>query len=165
MAIPNTFTNGTLADADEVNANFTYVMKPKIRTNPITSNLTTTDADFTTKQTFDLSANLASSFFYCFVLSSSATSGTGISAQFLVTLDDDTTEVVSIGGVSHSGSEERSVRGFNSHFNASGKLIKQIEWQAKRTDGTGTPYIKASNFEEGPSNNLQGSCIFALTME
>ena len=25
MAIPNTFTNGTTADADEVNANFTYV--------------------------------------------------------------------------------------------------------------------------------------------
>jgi len=25
MAIPNTFTNGTVADADEVNANFTYV--------------------------------------------------------------------------------------------------------------------------------------------
>ena len=25
MAVPNTFTNGTVADADEVNANFTYV--------------------------------------------------------------------------------------------------------------------------------------------
>ncbi len=55
MAIPNTFSNGTVADADEVNANFTYVTNLLASTiNDVSAN-----ADFTPSVSGNLAAPTA----------------------------------------------------------------------------------------------------------
>lgn len=147
MAITYTFSNGTLADADEVNANFSYVLvRPKIYQASIPSNLTTTDASYTTKQTIDLSANPAYSFEYQSSIFISPTSST-TSWRLHITMTDNSTADIGEISATSDGSTASGQAMMTGCYQPTGTLkVKTIEIQGKRTAGAQTGSFRADNY-------------------
>ena len=139
----NKWSNGEVLDATDLNDTFYEKASVSMQQIPTTSGTSATD--WTTLHTIDLSSNIQYKTAFGVLIAETIWSSSNDTGYFrlLITLNDDSTEVVDLG--SHYCDTTKFIP-YSFSFNASDdKYIKKIELQAKTASGSITcKYVTVS---------------------
>ena len=145
------FTNQTRADADEVNQNFDFLLKHKVKYyEPSGSSHSSTS--WANRLDVDLTGggDDIQSYMFTWDMMFKANGNSTMAYRFIVTLDDDTEITEDIGGITSAVSTPTYARRFGS-FNYTIK-IKKIELEISATVGGGGIEVISGSGDRGLAN-------------